>query len=105
MAEMDGVRQGEDRQCVHRMRVASRRLHNVLPLFATSLSHQTCARWRKQLRRVTRVLGEARDTDVQMACAQQFLHNSASAEEHAGVERLLLRLEQRRQVLQAQGVW
>jgi CHAD domain-containing protein len=100
MAEMDGVRHAEDRECVHRMRVASRRLRSVLPLFAASLSRQTCARWRKQLRRVTRVLGAVRDTDVQMACVQQFLHDNASAEEHAGVERLLLRLEQRRQALQ-----
>jgi CHAD domain-containing protein len=100
MAEMDGVRQAEGPECVHRMRVASRRLRSVLPLFAASLSRQTRARWRKQLRRVTRVLGAVRDTDVQMACVQQFLHDSASAEEHAGVERLLLRLEQRRQALQ-----
>jgi CHAD domain-containing protein len=104
MAEMAGVRQAEDRECVHRMRVASRRLRSVLPLLATSLSRQTCARWRKQLRRVTRTLGAARDTDVEIACVQQFLHDSASAEEHAGVERLLLRLEQRRQALQGPGV-
>src|SRR5262245_38502877 len=100
MAEMDGVRQAEGPECVHRMRVASRRLRSVLPLLAISLSRQTCARWRKQLRRVTRVLGAVRDTDVQMACVQQFWHDSASAEEHAGVERLLLRLAQRRQALQ-----
>jgi CHAD domain-containing protein len=100
MAEMDGVRQAQDRECVHRMRVASRRLRSVLPLFGPSLLRQTCARWRKQLRRVTRALGAARDTDVQMACVQQFLHDSASPEEHAGVERLLLRLEQRRQAQQ-----
>src|SRR5262245_448748 len=78
MAELEGVRQAEDRECVHRMRVASRRLRSVLPLFAPSLSCQTCARWRKRLRRVTRALGAVRDTDVQMACVQQFLHDSAS---------------------------
>ena len=100
MAERDEVRQAEDRECVHRMRVASRRLRTVLPLLATSLSRQTLARWGKQLRRVTRALGAARDTDVQIACVQQFLHDNASAEERAGVERLLLRLEQRRQALQ-----
>jgi len=100
MAERDEVRQAEDRECVHRMRVASRRLRTVLPLLATSLSRQTLARWRKQLRRVTRALGAARDTDVQIACVQQFLHDSASTEECAGVERLLLRLEQRHQALQ-----
>src|SRR5215831_7263680 len=96
MAEMDGVRQAEDRECVHRMRVAARRLRSVLPLFAPTLSRKTWARWRKQLRRVTRALGPVRDIDVQMASVQQFLHNSASAEEQAGGERIFLRLEQRR---------
>ena len=99
-ADLDGVRHAEDRECVHRLRVASRRLRTVLPLLAPALSRQTCARWRKQLRRVTRALGAARDTDVQMACVHQFVHDSASAEAQAGVERLLLRLEQRRQALQ-----
>jgi len=44
MAEMEGVRQAEDRECVHRMRVASHRLRSVLPLFAFSLSRQTSVR-------------------------------------------------------------
>jgi CHAD domain-containing protein len=83
------------------MRVASRRLRSVLPLCAPALARQTCARWRKQLRRVTRALGAARDTDVQIAYVYQFLHDRASAEEQTGVERVLLRLEQRRQALQA----
>jgi CHAD domain-containing protein len=100
LAERDEVRHAEDRECVHRMRVASRRLRTVLPLLATSLSRQTLARWGKQLRRVTQALGAARDTDVQLACVQQFVRDSASTEACAGVERLLLRLEQRRQALQ-----
>jgi CHAD domain-containing protein len=45
-------------------------------------------------------LGSVRDTDVQSACVQQFLHDRASTEDQAGIERLLLRLEQRRQALQ-----
>jgi CHAD domain-containing protein len=100
MAEMERVRQAQDRECVHRMRVASRRLRSVLPLLATSLSCRTCARWRKHLRRITRVLGSVRDIDVQSACVQQFLHDRASTEDQAGIERLSLRLEQRRQALQ-----
>src|SRR5262245_41500249 len=99
-AEMDGVRHAEDPECVHRMRVASRRLRTVLPLLAPALSRQTCARWRTQLRRVTRALGAARDTDVQMACVHQFVHDRARAEAQAGGERLLLRLAQRRQAQQ-----
>src|SRR5437867_9850586 len=51
MAARPQVRQVQDSECVHRIRVASRRLRSFLPLFAVCLSRQTCERWRKQLRR------------------------------------------------------
>src|ERR687885_2206618 len=101
MAEVPHVLQTEDRECVHRMRVASRRLRSFLPLFALCLPRQTCDRWRKQLRRLTRALGEVRDTDVQIACVEHFLEHQASREEWPGVERLRLRLRQRRHASQA----
>jgi len=99
-AAMKGVRRAEDSECVHHLRVASRRLRSILPLLAVCLARQTCHRWRKQLRRLTRSLGEARDTDVQIACVQRFLDQEARTHERPGVERLLLRLQQRRQALQ-----
>src|SRR5262249_30426429 len=95
-----GVRRAEDSECVHDLRVASRRLRSIVPLLAVCLSQQMCGRWRKQLRRLTRALGEARDLDVQSACVQRFLDREASPQERPGVERLLLRLQQRRQGLQ-----
>src|SRR5256886_5920807 len=98
MNNMERVRQAEDSECVHRMRVASRRLRSLLPLFAVCLSRKTCERWRKQLRRLTRALGEVRDIDVQIACVEHVLEQ-ASLEERPGLERLLLRLQQRRQAL------
>lgn len=99
-AAMEGVRRAQDSACVHHMRVTLRRLRSILPLLAVCLSRRTCDRWRKQLRRLTRALGEARDTDVQIACVQRFLDQEASPQERPGVARLLLRLQQRRHVLQ-----
>ena len=101
MAELPHVLQTEDRECVHRIRVASRRLRSFLPLFALCLPRKTCDRWRKQLRRLTRALGEARDIDVQIACVEHVLEQQASREERPGLERLLLRLQQRRHALHA----
>src|SRR5262245_34123223 len=98
MAAMPQVPQLEDRECVHRVRVASRRLRSFLSLFALCLSRKTRARWRKQLRRLTRALGEVRDLDVQIACVEHVLEQ-ASLEERPGLERLLLRLQQQRQAL------
>jgi len=101
MEEIDGVRQAEDIEYVHRMRVASRRLRSVLPLLAECLSPQQCHKWRRRLRRVTRALGAARDTDVQSEFVQTFLAACADEHERVGIARLLLRLRQRRQALQA----
>jgi CHAD domain-containing protein len=100
MTNLERVRQAEDSEGVHRTRVASRRLRSLLPLFAVCLSRQTCEQWRKQLRRLTRALGEARDTDVKIVCVEHFLEHAASLQERPGGERILLRLQQQRQALQ-----
>jgi CHAD domain-containing protein len=89
----------EERESLHRVRVASRRLRSFLPLFAVCVSRKICKRWRKQLRCLTRALGGVRDTDVQIACVEDFLEHQASLEERPGIERLLLRLQQRRHAL------
>src|SRR5262245_17279218 len=99
MVEMPHMRRMEDREGVHRVRVASRRLRSFLPLFAVCVSRKTCNRWCKQLRRLTRALGRVRDTDVQVACVEHFLEHQAHLEERPGIERLLLRLQQRRRAL------
>jgi CHAD domain-containing protein len=78
--------------------VASRRLRTFLPLCALCLSQKTCDRWRKQLRRLTGALSEVRDIDVQIACVEHVLEQ-ASREERPGLERLCLRLQQRRHAL------
>lgn len=64
--EIDGVRNGEDVEAVHRMRVASRRLRAVLPLLSSCTGRRELRRWQRELRQVTRALGAARDTDVRI---------------------------------------
>ncbi|NLX49589.1 MAG: CHAD domain-containing protein [Methanospirillum sp.] len=65
--EVDCIRAGGDIECVHRMRVASRRLRAVLPLFEGCGRRREVARWRREVRAITRALGDARDADVQLA--------------------------------------
>ena len=101
MGMLDGVRQNEDIECLHRMRVASRRLRSLLPLFIDCLPPKQSARWRKQLRRVTRALGQARDVDVQIVCLQEALDDCSDDRQRPGLERLLLRFRQQRQAVQA----
>ncbi len=73
--EISGVRQAEDIEYIHRMRVASRRLRAALTLFEDCLPRKMFPGWQKQIRRITRALGAARDTDVQLAFLQTFLDN------------------------------
>ena len=65
--EIDGVRTGEDIEHIHRMRVASRRLRAALPLFESCFPPVKFREWMVGLQKITRALGDARDTDVQIA--------------------------------------
>ena len=64
--EIGGVREGKDIEYIHRMRVASRRLRAALPLFSSCFAPGDYQAWMQELKKITRALGEARDTDVQL---------------------------------------
>ena len=78
-AEEDGVRKGEDIEAVHRTRVASRRLRAGMVLFPSCLPAKRARRWRKDIRNVTRALGEARDLDVQIETLLKIVENTSDA--------------------------
>lgn len=99
MREAPGVRDGGDIECLHRMRVASRRLRTMLDLFADWLPAKTLQGWNKQMRGITRALGAARDADVQLAFIDQF-RVLADETHRPGIARLELRLQQTRDKLQ-----
>lgn len=94
--EIDGVRKADDIERIHDMRVATRRMRSALALFEKYLPGKRAKKWNKQMRRVTRALGTARDVDVQMDLLQRFLDGVTETRYRAGVQRLLLRLQQRR---------
>jgi CHAD domain-containing protein len=100
MLHVPGVRAGVDIEPVHQMRVATRRLRNSLDLFEDVLPVNRSRKWNKGIKRVTRALGKARDTDVQAEFIAAFLHNVETADLAPGVQRLLLRLSQTRARLQ-----
>lgn len=64
--EIEGVRNAEDIEYIHRMRVASRRLRAALPLFRKCFSGKQYSRWMEEITGITRALGAARDIDVQI---------------------------------------
>lgn len=97
--EINGVRLAEDIEAVHRMRVASRRLRATIPMFGQAVAGKRHLVWIRNVRGITRALGEARDSDVQIASIQAFL-DTLQSPYRSGVRRLLLRLKQRRSALQ-----
>lgn len=99
-AEEEGVRQAEDIEFIHRMRVASRRLRAALPLFENCLPPKAYKKWLKQVRSITGALGAARDTDVQLHVLQDFRATAALPAWNPGLRRLDLRLTQKRRQLQ-----
>ena len=100
--EMDGVKEGKDIEYIHRMRVASRRLRNVLRLFEKQIPAKKVARWTKEVRLITRSLGLARDADVQIEWLHTFITGTDDKHYHPGMQRIFLRLSQTRNRLQTQ---
>ncbi|WP_292423544.1 CHAD domain-containing protein [Methanoregula sp.] len=115
--EITGVRDDDDIEHIHRMRVASRRLRAALPLFSSCFPEKDFRHWMHEIKSVTRALGEARDTDVQIAFLKKYLKaqavpvpagmtEPAPAQSYAGdpIAALLSRLQKRRGLLQQQVI-
>ncbi len=98
--EIEGVREAEDIEFIHRMRVASRRIRSCLPLFEDCLPPKKYRQWRKEIRNITRALREARDADVQIAFLKTYIEKLEEESLRPGVQRFLLRLRQRRERVQ-----
>lgn len=101
--EIPGVRGARDMECIHRMRVASRRLRSALVLFAPCLPQKPLRTWRGEVRAITRALGAARDLDVQLELLQKFYRKLSDPLLRPGLRRLILRRTQTRRAAQ-QGV-
>lgn len=82
--EIPGVKEGKDIEYIHRMRVASRRLRAALPLFESCFPEKEYRAWMRELAKITRALGEARDTDVQIAFLQKLGKRNGSGKSPRG---------------------
>lgn len=71
--EIAGVKEAQDIEYIHRMRVASRRLRAALPLFLACFPDRQYRKWMQEITKITRALGDARDADVQIAFLKKTL--------------------------------
>ncbi|HUK50241.1 MAG TPA: CHAD domain-containing protein, partial [Terriglobales bacterium] len=67
------VRENNDVECIHKLRVESRRTRTALNLFEQCFGKELTKKWGKAIKNVTSSSGAVRDADVQIA----FLKNYA----------------------------
>ncbi len=85
----DRVRAGQDRDAVHDMRVATRRMRASLQIFDGFIRRKTIKPFAQTLRRAGRTLGAVRDMDVFMEKAEGYL-GGLPAERRSELDPLLI---------------
>ncbi len=88
----DEVLKHDDIEAVHKMRVASRRLRATLDAYEAICAPHPFKEVYKNTKKIADILGKARDTDVMIQNLQVQLRHS-SAEEQAGIQWLIERLQ------------
>ncbi len=87
--QIDGVIESDDIEYVHKTRVTSRRLRAAMPLFKECLPRKKYDKWLRKIKKITRLLGDARDLDVQIVFAEQYMDSIDSVAEKACVNMLI----------------
>ena len=77
------VLRGDDPDAIHDLRVASRRLQQVLDLLYPGSRHGAMGKLRRRIRRSRRALGDVRNADVQLERVHQILARKRSARREA----------------------
>ncbi len=103
-SQIDGVQNSEDKEYVHKMRVTSRRIRAALPLFRNCFRKKSYREWIKEIKKVTRFLGAARDLDVQIIFVENYAKKFDSGNTSAGLDLLLTRQRDRRVDAQAKVI-
>jgi CHAD domain-containing protein/transposase-like protein len=76
-----GTRLGEEIEELHDMRVATRRMRLAFQLFTPYFDDDALRPFRKDLRRMARVLGRVRDLDVLLARTEDYSRQHAGSQE------------------------
>jgi putative phosphoesterase len=97
---MDGVIDNKDPEYVHKTRVASRRLRAALPVFRSCFPRKEYRKWKNEIRKVTRLLADSRDLDVQIAFIQEYIEKLGSSADKESLNILLQNHRNRRNTIQ-----
>ncbi|MBI9047204.1 MAG: CHAD domain-containing protein, partial [Anaerolineaceae bacterium] len=98
---IEGYHVEEDIEHIHQMRVSTRRLRSIIPLFNYCFP-QNDNKWLLSIKVLTKALGPARDADVQILKVNELLKNLPERQYYSGIHRIRTRLKQKRDSLQPQ---
>jgi putative phosphoesterase len=98
--QIDGVKKCDNIEYVHKMRVTSRRIRAVMPLFKCCFQKRHFKKWLNEIKKVTKFLGEARDLDVQIIFLTDYLKSQSQLINNSGVKLLLDSLASQRAKIQ-----
>lgn len=98
---VDGVIENTDVECVHKTRVGSRRLRATLPLFEFCYPKKEFKRWSKGIKKVTKLLSQARDLDVQIAFVGQYTKKLDPDKDKACLDKILKQHKNNRKKIQS----
>ena len=103
---LQGARSSEDIEDVHQVRVACRRIRAGLRLFNDCFEENLVKSWEKQIKKLLKSFGAARDLDVQIEFLNDVLNrlNSEHKKMRPGILRMLLRWQQRRDSIQSKVI-
>jgi CHAD domain-containing protein len=97
---IDGVIENVDIEYVHKTRVTSRRLRAAMPIFEKCFPEKKFKAWSRETKKVTKLLSEARDLDVQIAFIEQYIKKLESTSEKDVLNSLLREHKTKRKNIQ-----
>lgn len=74
---ISGIYENSDTEPVHQARISSRKIRTLFRLFPEVFPEKRFRRWKKQIRKITRKLGAARDLDVLILSLSESPQNEA----------------------------
>jgi len=95
-----GAVNNDDPEDVHKLRVTSRRMREILAIFEDCFPKKDHRRWNQQIKSITRCLGNARDLDVHILYLQQEIKRKKNKEKSKGLHHLLAHYQERRDNIQ-----
>lgn len=102
LRERKAVCRQEGIESLHRMRVASRRLRAALSVFRDILPQENVKKWRHKIRRIGRLLGQARQLDIQIRFLEKAGRDLKGTSHTANIRIMIRLLEKRRRGIQKQ---